>query len=181
MASFGNLDNPVDEVLSAYFRQCAIAMSCAALARAALPLAFDGVDPVSGERILTKLRSRRINALMMTCGHYDGSGDFAFRIGLPGKSGVGGGIVAIVPARRRDHGLVAGAQRAGHLLRRLARAGSLGRAHRLVGLRINTVLSGRGRNLYRAGPFRMGQALPVLLRGTSADTISCLVQRVREA
>jgi glutaminase len=95
--AFDNLDNPVEEVLSLYFRQCSIAMSCRQLARAALHLAFDGIDPVSGDQIMIASRSRRINALMLTCGHYDNSGDFAFRIGLPGKSGVGGGILAIVP------------------------------------------------------------------------------------
>lgn len=103
MASFGNLENEVEVVLSAYFRHCALALSCAQLARAALFLAFDGEDPVTGERILTPQRCRRINAIMMSCGHYDNSGDFAFRIGLPGKSGVGGGILAIAPG----HGAVA--------------------------------------------------------------------------
>ncbi|HEV2747222.1 MAG TPA: glutaminase [Allosphingosinicella sp.] len=95
--AFDNLDHPVEEVLSVYFRQCAIAMSCRQLARAALHLAFDGVDPVTGDQIMISSRSRRINALMLTCGHYDNSGDFAFRIGLPGKSGVGGGILTIAP------------------------------------------------------------------------------------
>ena len=97
VAAFGNLINPVEEVLSAYFRQCAIAMSCRQLARTALPLAFDGTDPITGQEVILPSRSRRINALMLTCGHYDNSGDFAFRIGLPGKSGVGGGILAIAP------------------------------------------------------------------------------------
>jgi len=95
--AFGNLSNPVEEVLSVYFRQCAVAMSCRQLARAALYLAYDGVDPLTGEAVVTPSRARRINALMLTCGHYDNSGDFAFRIGLPGKSGVGGGVLAIVP------------------------------------------------------------------------------------
>lgn len=97
VSAFGNLRNPVDEVLSVYFRQCSIAMSCRQLARAALYLAFDGIDPISGEEVVLPTRCRRINALMLTCGHYDNSGDFAFRIGLPGKSGVGGGILTIVP------------------------------------------------------------------------------------
>ena len=99
MASFGNLENEVEVVLSAYFRHCALALSCSQLARAALFLAFDGKDPVTGERILTPQRCRRINAIMMSSGHYDNSGDFAFRIGLPGKSGVGGGILAVAPHR----------------------------------------------------------------------------------
>ncbi len=97
MASFGNLDNEAEVVLSAYFRHCALSLSCAQLARAGLFLAFDGKDPVTGERIVSAQRCRRINAVMMTCGHYDNSGDFAFRIGLPGKSGVGGGVLVIAP------------------------------------------------------------------------------------
>jgi glutaminase len=95
--SFGNLGNPVEEVLSVYFRQCSIAMSCRQMARAGLILAFDGKDPATGEEVIIPSRSRRVNALMLTCGHYDNSGDFAYRIGLPGKSGVGGGVLAIVP------------------------------------------------------------------------------------
>jgi glutaminase len=97
MRAFGNLDNEADKALGVYFHQCAIAMSCRQLARAGLFLAGEGRDPVAGERIVSGLRAKRVNALMLTCGHYDGSGDFAFRVGLPGKSGVGGGILAIVP------------------------------------------------------------------------------------
>jgi glutaminase len=74
-------------------------MTCAQLARASLYLAHGGVDPMSGARVTTPLRARRINALMMTCGHYDASGELAFRVGLPGKSGVGGGMIAIAPRR----------------------------------------------------------------------------------
>jgi glutaminase len=97
VSAFGNLSNPVEEVLSVYFRQCAISMSCRQLARAALYLAFDGRDPATGDAVTISHRARRINSLMLTCGHYDNSGEFAFRIGLPGKSGVGGGILTIVP------------------------------------------------------------------------------------
>ena len=97
IAAYGNLTNPVEDVLSVYFRHCAIAMSCRQLARAALYLAFDGTDPVTKQEVCAPSRSRRINALMLTCGHYDNSGDFAFRIGLPAKSGSGGGIVATIP------------------------------------------------------------------------------------
>ena len=97
IATYGNLQNPVEDVLSVYFRQCAIRMSCRQLARAALYLAFDGTDPITRQEVCLPSRSRRINALMLTCGHYDNSGDFAFRIGLPGKSGSGGGILATIP------------------------------------------------------------------------------------
>ena len=97
MRGFANLENPVEHVLDVYFNQCAIAMNCVQLARSALFLAAGGRDPVTGQEIVSAERARRINALMLTCGHYDASGDFAFRVGLPGKSGVGGGILAVVP------------------------------------------------------------------------------------
>ena len=97
MKSFGNLRNPVPQVLDAYCRQCAIEMSCVDLARAVLVLAHHGVLPRSGERLLTASAAKRVNALMLTCGTYDAAGDFAFRVGLPAKSGVGGGILALVP------------------------------------------------------------------------------------
>lgn len=99
MRAFGNLHHPVEQVLGVYFHHCAIAMSCRQLARAGLFLASRGQHPVAGYRVVPAERARRINALMLTCGHYDGSGDFAFRVGLPGKSGVGGGILAIVPGK----------------------------------------------------------------------------------
>ncbi|HEY0112708.1 MAG TPA: glutaminase [Allosphingosinicella sp.] len=99
IAAFGNLTNPVDQVLSLYYRQCSIAMTCRQLAQAALYLAFDGSDPRTGDEVTTPSRSRRINALMLTSGHYDNSGDFAFRVGLPGKSAVSGGILAVIPGK----------------------------------------------------------------------------------
>ncbi len=96
MRAFGNLRHPVDLVLGCYFHQCALAMSCQQLAMAGRYLMLDGTLPGSG-RVVNARRARRINALMLTCGHYDASGDFAFRVGIPGKSGVGGGILAVVP------------------------------------------------------------------------------------
>lgn len=97
MRAFGNVKHPVDETLGVYFHQCAIAMSCVQLARSGLFLASGGANPMTGLRVITKRRVRRINAIMITCGHYDGSGEFAFSVGLPGKSGVGGGILVIAP------------------------------------------------------------------------------------
>ncbi|MEM7224748.1 MAG: glutaminase [Pseudomonadota bacterium] len=97
MKGFGNLDHNVEDVLQVYFHQCALSLSCVQLARAALFLADRGHDPLTGRSVVKPERARRIKALMLTCGHYDASGDFAFRVGLPGKSGVGGGILAIVP------------------------------------------------------------------------------------
>ncbi|XBO40505.1 glutaminase [Alsobacter sp. KACC 23698] len=99
MKSFGVLDNPVDYTLGVYFHHCAIAMSCRQLAAAGRFLAHLGRSPVTGHAVVRPERARRINALMLTCGHYDGSGEFAYRVGLPGKSGVGGGILAIAPGK----------------------------------------------------------------------------------
>jgi glutaminase len=99
MHGFGRLEHPVDLVLGVYFHQCALAMSCHQLARAGLFLAAGGRNPLTGHSVVRPERARRINALMLTCGHYDGSGDFAWRVGLPGKSGVGGGILAVAPGR----------------------------------------------------------------------------------
>lgn len=97
MKSFGNLNNDVNDVLEAYCRHCAIEMSCVDLARAVTFLANHGVVPWSGEEVLDKSSAKRISALMLTCGTYDAAGDFAYRVGLPAKSGVGGGIVALMP------------------------------------------------------------------------------------
>jgi glutaminase len=94
-----NLRAAPEVVLEVYFNQCALSMSCRQLARAGLFLAHGGVDPITRARVSTPVRARRVNAIMMTCGHYDASGDVAFRVGLPGKSGVGGGILAIAPGR----------------------------------------------------------------------------------
>jgi glutaminase len=99
MRGFGNLHSPVDEVLEVYFNQCALRITCRQLARAGLFLANAGTDPINGDIVTTSKRARRIAAVMMTCGHYDASGEFAFHVGLPGKSGVGGGILAIVPGK----------------------------------------------------------------------------------
>lgn len=95
LKSYGNLTNPPELTLRCYFHQCAIEMTAEQLARAGRPIAQLPYAP----RILSPHQARRLNALMITCGHYDGSGDFAFRVGLPGKSGVGGAILVIAPGR----------------------------------------------------------------------------------
>lgn len=97
MKSFGNIENDVEAVVDVYCHQCAIAMSCVDLSRAFLFLANHGLNPYSREQILTVSQAKRLGALMLTCGFYDESGDFAFRAGLPGKSGVGGGVGAYIP------------------------------------------------------------------------------------
>lgn len=99
MAGFGVLNHPVEHVLGVYFHQCALAMNCRQLAQAGLFLANGGRNALTGHGVVSVERARRINALMLMCGHYDGSGDFAYRVGLPGKSGVGGGILAIAPGK----------------------------------------------------------------------------------
>jgi len=99
MRGFGNLENPVDRVLDTYFHQCSLAMSCRELATTFGYLAAGGTVPGGGKRIVSTERARRINALMLTCGTYDRAGEFAFEVGLPAKSGVGGGIVAVVPGK----------------------------------------------------------------------------------
>ena len=97
MKSFGNFENDVHEVVRTYFKQCAISMNTEDLSRAMIYLAFKGKDPISNKEFLNEAQAKRITALMLTCGHYDASGEFAFNVGLPAKSGVGGGIVAVVP------------------------------------------------------------------------------------
>lgn len=99
MKSFNNIDNDLTEVLETYFAQCSVTMSTDELSRSMLYLANDGTDPITKKGFISPAQAKRINALMLTCGHYDASGDFAFRVGLPGKSGVGGGIVAVVPGK----------------------------------------------------------------------------------
>ncbi|HEI8868246.1 TPA: glutaminase B [Serratia odorifera] len=96
MKSFGNFENDVLTVLQTYFHYCALRMSCQELARGFVYLANHGRD-LQGNEVITPLQARQINALMMTSGMYDGAGEFAYRVGMPGKSGVGGGIAAIVP------------------------------------------------------------------------------------
>ncbi len=95
MHAHGNLRHDPDLTLGTYFHQCAVEMTCRQLARAGRFL----MNAPGSPRLVSAVRVRRINALMLTCGHYDASGDFAYRVGLPGKSGVGGGILVIAPGR----------------------------------------------------------------------------------
>jgi glutaminase len=97
MKSFGNFHNDVATVLQNYFHYCALKMSCSELAQTFLFLANQGHSPQRDQTIITPLQARQVNALMATSGMYQNAGEFAWRVGLPAKSGVGGGIVAIVP------------------------------------------------------------------------------------
>ncbi len=98
LASYDNLENDVDAIIEQYFEQCSLSMTCRELASASLFLARDGVL-TDGSRLLTRSQNKRINAVMLTCGTYDSAGEFAYRVGLPAKSGVGGGILAVIPGR----------------------------------------------------------------------------------
>jgi len=99
MKSYGNIKNDIDVVMDFYFNLCSIEMTCKELSKTFLFLANYGICPYSNEVILTPSKSKRINAIMQLCGFYDEAGEFSFKVGLPGKSGVGGGIVAIHPGK----------------------------------------------------------------------------------
>lgn len=96
LKSFNNLHNPVEDVLDFYFHQCALEMNCEQLSNAFVPFANKG-NCLKNNTCVTPKQAKRINAIMLTCGFYDEAGEFAFEVGLPGKSGVGGGIVAVLP------------------------------------------------------------------------------------
>ena len=95
--SYGNLHNEVQAVLDFYYLQCSLCMDCVDLARSVQYLADGGRCTSSGQQVTSAEGATRINSVMMTAGTYDAAGDFAFYVGLPAKSGVGGGIVAVVP------------------------------------------------------------------------------------
>ncbi|NOU60684.1 glutaminase [Marinifilum caeruleilacunae] len=99
MKSFGNIENNIHEVIEFYFDLCSIEMTCEELARTFLFLANYGKDPISGNQIVSSSKSKRINAVMQLCGLYDEAGEFSFKVGLPGKSGVGGGIAVVHPGK----------------------------------------------------------------------------------
>lgn len=98
LKSFGNINNDVDEVLDFYFHQCSVEMSCKELAQSFYFFANAGKTK-EGIQILTESQTKRLNAIMQTCGFYDESGEFTYKVGLPGKSGIGGGIVALFPKK----------------------------------------------------------------------------------
>lgn len=99
MQAYGNIHSDVEVVLDTYFHSCALSMNCIELAKSFAFLANRGINPHDGSTVLNEVQTRQMNALLLTCGLYDAAGDFAWRVGLPGKSGVGGGIIAILPRR----------------------------------------------------------------------------------
>ena len=99
LKSYGMLEDGVEEVLDCYFKACSIRVNSKDLANIAFVLANHGKALQSNEQLFPPEYARYVNAIMMTCGMYDGSGDFAIRVGIPAKSGVGGGIMGVVPTR----------------------------------------------------------------------------------
>ena len=99
LKAYGMLHDDVEEVLDCYFAACSIKAFVVDLARIAQVFANGGVDVISGQRLFEKAYAKYVNAVLMTCGMYDGSGEFALNVGVPAKSGVGGGIMAVVPNR----------------------------------------------------------------------------------
>ncbi|MGB1322836.1 MAG: glutaminase B [Vibrio gallaecicus] len=97
MRAFGNFENDVIPVLNNYFHACALKMTCVDLAKTFSYLANKGTSVQTQKQVITPTQTKQLNALLATCGLYDGAGEFAYRVGMPGKSGVGGGIIAIVP------------------------------------------------------------------------------------
>lgn len=99
LKSYGMIDADVESVLDCYFRACSVKVTSVDLAKIALVLSNKGTDNKTGKQIIDKKYAKYINAVLMTCGMYDGSGEFAVNVGVPAKSGVGGGIMAVVPGR----------------------------------------------------------------------------------
>ena len=99
LKAYDMLHDDVEDVLDFYFKACAIRASVVDLAKMAFVFANGGVDLATGERLFEKEHAKYVNAILITCGMYDGSGDFAIRVGVPAKSGVGGGIMAVVPGK----------------------------------------------------------------------------------
>lgn len=99
LKAYGMIDGNIEDVLDVYFKACSIQATCRDLANISVALANHGLSPFTGERIINEKHARYVNAIMAICGMYDGSGEFALKVGVPAKSGVGGGIMASVPGR----------------------------------------------------------------------------------
>ena len=99
LKAYGLIDDPAEEILDFYFKACSVLVDCHELARIANVFAHHGKDTVTGTQVFPKEFARYVNATLATCGMYDGSGEFALNVGFPAKSGVGGGIMGVIPNR----------------------------------------------------------------------------------
>ena len=99
LTAYGMISDPVEEILDCYFRACSISVNCKDLAKIAHIFALHGAHPVTGEQLFPVEYAKYVNATLATCGMYDGSGEFALTVGFPAKSGVGGGILGVIPRR----------------------------------------------------------------------------------
>ena len=99
LKAYGMVSDPADEILDCYFRACSILVTCKDLARISLIFANHGLRVQDGMRLFPVEYGKYVNATMATCGMYDGSGEFAITVGFPAKSGVGGGIMGVIPRR----------------------------------------------------------------------------------
>ncbi len=99
LKAYGMIDDDAEAVLDCYFRACSIKVNTVDLAKIAFALSNKGINPKTGEQLFETKYAKYVNAVLMTCGMYDGSGEFAISVGVPAKSGVGGGIMAVVPSR----------------------------------------------------------------------------------
>ena len=99
LTAYGMISDPVEEILDFYFRACSVSANCQDLARIAHVFANHGVHPVTGKQVFPAEFAKYVNATLATCGMYDGSGEFALNVGFPAKSGVGGGIIGVIPHR----------------------------------------------------------------------------------
>lgn len=99
LKAYGMIHDPVEDIVDCYFRACSIKANCEDLARIAFLFAHHGKDIRTGKQLFDPAFAKYVNATLMTCGMYDGSGEFALNVGIPAKSGVGGGIMGVVPKR----------------------------------------------------------------------------------
>ena len=99
LTAYGMISDPVEEILDCYFQACSIAVNCRDLARIARIFADHGRHPITGRQLFPPEYAKYVNAVLATCGMYDGSGEFALTVGFPAKSGVGGGILGVIPHR----------------------------------------------------------------------------------
>ena len=97
LTAYGMISDPVNEILDCYFKACSITVTCRDLAKIAHIFALRGIHPATGERLFPAQYAKYVTATMATCGMYDGSGEFALEVGFPAKSGVGGGILGVIP------------------------------------------------------------------------------------